>query len=53
VTTRYHLVYYYSPIFGDLFMVNAVQGNIVRYLINWVLLKTREDKNKKFVTYHG
>jgi hypothetical protein len=42
-----------SPIFGGLLKVNQGQGNIVWDLINWGLLQTEEDKNKKCVTYHG
>ncbi|EFX73347.1 hypothetical protein DAPPUDRAFT_109816 [Daphnia pulex] len=42
-----------SPIFGGLLKVNQGQGNIVWDLINWGLLQTGEDKNKKCVTYHG
>ncbi|EFX75157.1 hypothetical protein DAPPUDRAFT_108213 [Daphnia pulex] len=42
-----------SPIFGGLLKVNQGQGNIVWDLINWGLLQTGEDKNKKCMTYHG
>jgi hypothetical protein len=42
-----------SPIFGGLLKVNQGQGSIVWDLINWGLLQTGEDKNKKCITYHG
>ena len=42
-----------SPIFGGLLHVNQGKGNIVWDLINWGLLKTKDQTKTKCVTYHG
>jgi hypothetical protein len=42
-----------SPIFGGLVNVNQGKGNIVWDLINWGLLRTKDQTKTKCVTYHG
>ncbi len=42
-----------SPIFGGLLHVNQGKGNIVWDLINWGLLRTKDQTKTKCVTYHG
>jgi hypothetical protein len=42
-----------SPIFGGLLNVNQGKGNIVWDLINWGLLRTKNQTKTKCVTYHG